>query len=262
MEWLFKEDEFEIKKDRDRFLDKSILSILRMLSKIRRNENRNKTGFLYRINPGLKLISTILVLLLLSLSKNFIFAGAVMLFVIIGFLNMGREEVKRIISVALVVFIFTGIMLIPSMLMGNLRNSLLLIFKIMLSLFIVNILSFTTPWREITGALKLFFIPDIFIMIFDITIRYIYLLGELSLDMLYSVKLRSLGKNNNKYSSISGILGTLFLKSKEIGDEMYSAMECRGFYGEYKRDFVLKLDLSDIIYSLLILSLFILWLYY
>ena len=62
----------------------------------------------------------------------------------------------------------------------------------------MNILSHTSRWSEISKSLKLLFIPDIFIWIMDITIKYIVLLGEHSINLLYALKLRSIGIHSNK----------------------------------------------------------------
>jgi cobalt/nickel transport system permease protein len=64
--------------------------------------------------------------------------------------------------------------------------------------------------------------------------------------MFYALKLRSVGRNAGKTASISGIAGTLFLKSKEMAEEMYAAMECRGFTGEYRAAGGWRLGFRDI----------------
>jgi energy-coupling factor transporter ATP-binding protein EcfA2 len=93
----------------------------------------------------------------------------------------------------------------------------------------MNLLSHNTKWSEISKSLKLLFIPDIFIWIIDITIKYIVLLGEHSINLLYALKLRAIGITSNKYNSLTGIMGNLFIKSYKASEEMFYAMECRGF---------------------------------
>lgn len=117
----------------------------------------------------------------------------------------------------------------------------------------------TIKWNSLTNAIKAFYVPDIFIFVLDITLPYIVLLGEYSINMLYALKLRSVGVNKEKSSSLAAIGGTIFLKSKEMADEMYQAMECRGFCGEYKvrRIFgVTFLDLSFIIVNVVFILAF------
>jgi cobalt/nickel transport system permease protein len=66
------------------------------------------------------------------------------------------------------------------------------------------------------------------------------------------LKLRSVGRNKEKYTSVSGVAGTMFIKSKEMSEEMYEAMECRGFTGEYKRAKLNKPGLWDVLFILLV----------
>lgn len=58
--------------------------------------------------------------------------------------------------------------------------------------------------------------------------KYISVLGEICVDILQAVSLRSVGKNPDKAKSFSGILGITFLKSSEMAEEMYASMCCRG----------------------------------
>jgi cobalt/nickel transport system permease protein len=258
-DWLLKKDEYVPKEDKDKFIDKSIFSILHMLSLIKRN-NKVNNSFMYNLNPMLKLSFTILNILFLSLSKNFTYIMLVDVYflLILSFLDV--QDIKKILILSISIPFFTFIMLIPSILMGNIRNSEMLLLKVAGTIISINVLSYTTKWHDITKALKMFFIPDIFILVFDITLKYIYILGEFSLDMFYALKLRSIGRNNKKYSSISKIIGSLFLKSKEMGDEMYCAMECRGFTGEYVSHKKFEFKFFDLIY--LVVNVLIITMYF
>jgi cobalt/nickel transport system permease protein len=110
----------------------------------------------------------------------------------------------------------------------------------------VGLFSATTDWGAITGALKIFLLPDLFILVLDATIRYIDLLGGLSLSMLHALKLRSVGRNRMKTASLSGIAGSLFLRSRAMAEEMHAAMECRCFTGRYRIGRAARVSPSDI----------------
>jgi len=101
------------------------------------------------------------------------------------------------------------------------------------------------------GSLKMFFVPDIFIFAIDITIKYITILGELALNMLYALRLRSVGRSRDKHTPLAGIAGTMFIKSKEMSEELYNAMECRGFSGEYKFPGKFKPAIFDFLYGII-----------
>ena len=70
--------------------------------------------------------------------------------------------------------------------------------------------------------------------------------------MLTALKIRSIGKNDNKKSSASGILGTVFIKAKQSGEETVKAMECRGFGGKYTVTRHEKLKANDFLYMLFV----------
>ncbi len=247
-EWLLKQEEYIPKDDKSKFIDKSILSIIKLLSKIhRRNTSNNR--ILYRLNPSLKVVFTFINLILISLTRSKIYLIAIGIYGLCSLALLDREERRIVIGISLTIPLFTLIMLIPSMIAGNINNSILLLFKVGIDILLVNILSYTTKWHDITKSLKLFFIPDIFIWTMEITIKYVVLLGEYGLNLLYSLKLKSIGKNDGKYNSISGIMGNLFLKSKHMGEEMFSAMECRGFTGEYNVQRKLNITKIDIAYG-------------
>jgi cobalt/nickel transport system permease protein len=269
LDWLFKEENYTPQKDKDAFLDKSILSILTVLSKIQRDSSakRRKTGdgspqppIIYRINPQLKFLSSIVFIILVSISHSVGFIALSAFLVILMTAMLDKEDKKKMASLMAFVLIFTLIILLPSMLMGNVKNALIMLIKVIEGVTIVNVVSYSTKWHEVTKSLKLLYIPDIFIFVMDITIRYIFLLGEICLDMLYALKCRSIGRNNKKYTSMSGVIGNLFLKSKDMGDEMYAAMECRGFTGEYSAGKMQKLQSIDYVYLGFFVAFLVAWL--
>jgi cobalt/nickel transport system permease protein len=244
-EWLLQKDNYIPIKDKDAFINKSILSILVVLTRFRLQTGYKENKF--GVNALVKLISTFLLILFVSLTKSFSFVLVVnvCLLVIINFLNI--EEIKYILKVSSVVAIFTFIILLPSIFMPYGNNAIIITLKVLASVTTVNILACTTQWNELLGTLKVFHVPDMFIFVLDITIKYIIVLGEFSLNMIYSLKLRSVGKSKNKATALSGIVGTMFIKSKEMAEEMHSAMECRGFTGEYKVYNKFKFNLADYI---------------
>lgn len=255
--WLV-EEEYKPIKDKDTFIDKSIMSLIKILSKFQRQTSYKKNKF--AINDFIKVISAITIIILLSTSRSFLFVFTINAFLLLLISFLQLDEIKSIISAGFKVAIFTFIMLIPSILMGNVNNSILIVMKVVACIVIVNILSYKTEWNNITGTLRLFHVPDIFIFVLDTTIKYIMILGQLSLDMFYAIKLRSVGKSKQKRDSLSGVIGTIFIKSKEMSEDMYNAMECRGFNGTYKTYGEIKLNILD--YSFILINILIIFIYF
>jgi len=148
-----------------------------------------------------------IVLLSVSRSLGFIIAANIYLLLVLCLLK--AEDVISILKIGFAVAVFTFIILLPTTLYGNFYSIIMITPKVFAAVTAVNILSRSARWNSITGALKTFFIPDIFILVLDITIMYIMMLGEFSLNMLYALKLRSVGRNKSKHTSLSGIGGTM-----------------------------------------------------
>ena len=255
--WLLEKDKYVPDKESNGFIDKSIFSFLKVFSNIKRDRNKDK--LIYKINPAMNVIFTIINILLISLSRSFIYLFIVDIYILMSIFLTDIEERRNIIAISLFFPITTLVILIPSMLNGNIYNSLLLFQRMISSVLLANLLSYTTKWRDVSRSLKLLFVPDIFIWVMEITLKYIVLLGEYSTNLLYSLKLRSIGKNHDKYGSVTRIMGNLFLKSYKMSEEMSSAMECRGFVGEYSIAAKAKLGKMDYLYGLINIFLIILF---
>ncbi|MCR5792382.1 MAG: energy-coupling factor transporter transmembrane protein EcfT, partial [Lachnospiraceae bacterium] len=93
------------------------------------------------------------------------------------------------------------------------------------------------------------------------TLKYIVLLGDLCLQILYALRLRSVGRNNQKHTSAGGVLGVTFLKSREMAGEMFQAMECRGFEGEYVVSKEKGIHITDVIYLLAATVIIVIYVY-
>ncbi|HEY5525032.1 MAG TPA: energy-coupling factor transporter transmembrane component T [Clostridium sp.] len=257
-EWLSVKDNYIPKEEKNLYVEKSIFSLIKIISIIRQNKNQDK--LVYSISPTVKVVSIIVMILCVSISRSFIYLLLIDIYVLINLFLMEKKSRKRILFKSFIFPLVTLIALIPSMFYGNIYNSLLIFQKLIITILLMNLLSHNTKWSEISKSLKLLFIPDMFIWVMDITIKYIVLLGEHSINLLNALKLRSIGINYNKYNSLTGIMGNLFIKSYKMSEEMFHAMECRGFVGEYTTKVNLKLKKMDYVYlaiNILLVSLFI-----
>ncbi len=252
MNWLYQEDTYTPVRDRKLYIDRSILSILGTVSRIR-HEEKGHWGGIYAVSPPAKFVCTLALIILLSLSRNIYFTAFADSCAILMASLLVMSDLKRIAAVTSVVILFSFILLLPSMLMGNIHNSIMICMKIAGSVLLLNILSHSTKWINITRSLKLIRIPDIIILIIDITMKYIVILGNFAVNMLYALRLRSVGKEEGKHRSISNILGVLFIKSKEMAEMTYHAMECRCFSGSYSTKMKFTFKARDFLYILFIL---------
>jgi cobalt/nickel transport system permease protein len=206
-EWLLRDENYTPVSDKDTFVSKSILSLMGVLSRIRTQSRYNADKV--RINTALKVAFTFMLVLLTSITKNFTFTIIINVYLLAILSMMNGEEIIEVLKISFIMSAFTFVILLPSAFWGNRFTIVMITFKVFATVTAVNILSHSTRWNAVTSALKRFFVPDIFILVMDITIKYIVMLGEFSLNMLCSLKLRSVGKNQSKYTTIVGWINSI-----------------------------------------------------
>ena len=92
----------------------------------------------------------------------------------------------------------------------------------------------TTPFFEIIRALKVFRVPDTFLMIIILTYKYIFIFSRTVEDMYLAMKSRLAGAADSATvrELIAGRIFFLFKKSQMRYEETYRAMMSRGFTGD------------------------------
>jgi cobalt/nickel transport system permease protein len=259
-DWLTNKELYIPQADKDTFVNKSILSLLTVVSKIKTQDSSYNDK--YQVNAALKVAFTFIMLILLSVSRSFHFVIIIEVYLLVILSIMKANDIVKILKVSLVMTVFTFVIMLPAFIRGNSYSGIMITLKVFATITAIGILTHSTKWSSITSSLKKFMLPDLFILVLDITIKYIVMLGDFTLNMLYSLKLRSVGKNKSKYTSLSGIAGTMFLKSKEMAEEMYYAMECRGFTGEYHVYDKSGFSVTDIIYLIINLGIILIFIYF
>ena len=247
--WMCESEAYEPNIDKDGFITKSAQAILGVLAKLKWNAGKDRR---FSASPSLKLCYTFLFILLTACSKNYLFSLIMVAGTILALASYPASAMKQILSGTIGAVLFSIFILLPAVFMGNPQILLTIGTKVFLSVTLIGMLSAGTAWNKLTASLRAFHIPDIFIFTLDITLKYIAVLGEICMEILTSLRLRSIGQNKKKAKAFSGILGISFLKSREMADEMYAAMCCRGFVGEYKTGRKYAFRKQDIFYLSLI----------
>ena len=242
--WMCETEQYVPSIDKDGFITKSTQAVLGVLSKLKWKEG--KDGCL-SASPSLKLCYTFLYILLTACSKNYVFSLIMAGGTILALATYPAETMKQILSGTFGAVLFSALILLPA---------------VFISVTLIGILSAGTSWNKLTASLRSFHIPDIFIFTLDITLKYIAVLGEICMEILTSLRLRSVGQNRKKAQSFSGILGISFLKSREMAEEMYAAMCCRGFVGEYKTQKTSTFRKQDILSLLLMIGVTGIFIYF
>ncbi len=180
-----------------------------------------------------KLLMGLGMILLTSLSSNYFFVLIMLAIVLFRLATLRKSALKRTVSVAAAAAALAFVIMLPAIFLGQSHSAIQIGTKVFISVSIAMSVALSTPFNEITSSLRAFHLPDIFILTIDLALKNIVRLGEIAIEVLTALKLRSIGKNRDKGTSIGGIGGVVFLKSQEAAQSTYAAMMCRGFEGEY-----------------------------
>ncbi len=255
--WLKKEENYAPPKGQERFIEKSILSLLTRLNTFR-SQYKNETPLFFGVS--FLLLYEIFTILLISLAQHVFFPAAILALQLCLLCLVNGNKILAILKPPFYAAAFTFFIVLPALLQQG-GHGLLLPFKVFVTVLGVTLFSHYVPFYRVTRALGRLKMPPVFILVFDLTISYIGLLGAAALELLIALKLRSLGNGSRKYKSTGGILGTTFLKAHEYGQQTYEAMLCRGFSGQYRHAEKYRFAKRQLIEALIFALTFLLFLY-
>ena len=228
-----KGDEYIPSRDNNSFIIKSLKSIGKAMSRIKIQRGHEKE---WTFPPLFKLCVTLLGIILVSASQNRIIVMAYAALILLYLCTWPAIDILNIFKSGLIASVIAFVILLPAMTLKTeiICNEIFMVIKVFLSVVTISVFNHTTQWNHVTKALRKIHIPGIFIFTLDITLKYIVLLGNLINDLLIALELRSVGKNNDKYNSLGGVMGVTFVKGTKMSEEMYEAMLCRGFSDDYE----------------------------
>jgi len=118
----------------------------------------------------------------------------------------------------------------------GLSSAGILLLRILDSVSLAILLVLTTKQHTILKVLRVFRVPQLFIMTMGMTWRYIYLLLDIVQNSFIAIRSRvgyvTSAKTGRRI--IGANIGTLWLKSYRLQNQVYDAMISRGYTGEPK----------------------------
>lgn len=254
-DWLTTSEAYSPKPDHEGFITRSLLRIMGILRAFHQNADVTAS----RTSTWVKLLAVLFLIVLECTARNMFFVYVMLAPILVRLLFLHGSALKHTFLNAAGAAALSALLCLPAFFLGSPHTLFSVSLRVFESVSLIGVLSTSSPWNEITHAFKAFHLPDIFILTFDLTLKYIALLGEICISMLSAIKLRSVGRSQAKARSLSGVLGTAFLKSQEMSQEMYGAMMCRGFEGEYEKEPLktTRMDRAVLLILLLILLFFL-----
>jgi cobalt/nickel transport system permease protein len=273
-DWMIEEPDINekatvvIKGRRSNFLTKTIRNMRAVICEDLQTEQfAKRDGLLQQANPGLKLITMIALILGASMSRQIQILLALWLVTLL-LMRLSRLPVlvlqKRIwgfiplltlifaLPVTLNIFMDGSPLLMiyqtssPSHYLGvnwpvtlfvtrqGATAATFLFLRVGISLSLGVMLVMTTPLAEIFKSLRVLKVPSLFIMIIEMTYRYLILLLSISIEMFEARSLRTVGEMPAKWqrAQVGSSIASLFARSMALSEEVYQAMCARCYTGE------------------------------
>lgn len=229
--WLVEPEAYVPAADRDGFVQKSLLSLTGVLSRLRMDDGQSTS-----LSPSapVKLACGLAVILMTSLSSNFAFTLVVLAGMLLRTAALPPKALRRVVGVSFTAAGVSALVMVPAVLLGQSQSALLMGTKVLVCVDTAMVVALSTPVHEVTGALRAFHVSNLVIMILELALKSIVTLGKVATEVLCALDLRSVGKNRSKGTSMGGVGGVTFLKANEAARTTADAMRCRGFEGEYQ----------------------------
>ncbi|WP_420263859.1 cobalt ECF transporter T component CbiQ [Candidatus Magnetominusculus dajiuhuensis] len=135
--------------------------------------------------------------------------------------------------------------------------ALMLTARVANSVSITLLVVCTTPFSEVVKALKVFRVPEYFLMILTLSQKYAFIFLKMLRDMHTAKKARLTGAADAAHW-IAGRAAYIFKKTQLRCEDVYKAMAGRGFTGEVKLAKLEKTKTVDIIAGAMFLTLWML----
>ena len=222
-------------------------------------ELARQNGLLQALDPRAKLIGALALLIAISMSQNLVVIGTLYL------LTLPMASASRVPMgfylkrVWLFMPFFTGVVALPALFspfspgapmltlidsaspklflaitQPGVVTAAFLLLRVGASVSIAVLLILTTRWTTLLKALRVLRVPQAFVLILGMTYRYIYVLLHAVNNMFLARRSRVVGRvsgaDNQRWLTAS--MGAMLTKSYALSDQVYLAMQSRGFRGE------------------------------
>lgn len=230
-------------------------------------------SLIHRLDPRTKLLSTLaFILLVVAIPPSKWQSFALAFLAIATLILLSRLPIGYVLKRSLVIvpFVLVIAMFIPFFKQGEVAGSyniwmwrvsvtysgLLVLWNVVikswLSILSLILFSGTTPLRKVLHALEELRLPLVFVMMLSFMYRYLFVLLDEVGRMRRARDSRNFGGRHLwQIKTVGNMIGTLFIRSYERGERMYSALLARGYDGRVRTLTGLKLGRADIYFGIL-----------
>ncbi len=210
-------------------------------------------GLLQRFDPRVRLLAS-LSLIGITLFSHDLLVIAGLFAASAGLARLSKVPLGILArGIWLSVLLFTGLIALPAvflvpgeviarlpvlgwpMTIQGLESAVLLIGRAMTAASYAALWILCTPWPQLLKSLQMLGVPAVLIVTLGMAHRYLFLLLQAALDLYVARRSRQVGRlsaSEGRRLLILG-LGVLLSRSLQLADEVFLAMQARGYRGEH-----------------------------
>jgi cobalt ECF transporter T component CbiQ len=246
------------------FVETTTVGFARALTRAMLSERTTgRRGLLQSLDPRVRVISLFALVLAMTLSRK-LSAVAALFALAVAIALLSRISIATLAKrVWLIVLGFTGVIALPAIFLTpgravaflggaaiteqGLRTAALLILRVETAVTFTTVLILCTPWAHVLKALRALRLPKEAVIMMAMTYRYVFLLVETAGQMFESRRSRTVGvlKLAEQRQMASRTAGVLLSKSMALSNDVYLAMQSRGFRGDVEVLSTFRLTMWD-----------------
>lgn len=257
-DWLSTEQQYTPIHDKNSFQEKTSKQVLKLLARIKQHTVKSSKT---EVSAGLAIILLLFTVVLTVSARNLSFVILLLAVMIVILAFFKSNDIRSILTQTAVGVGFAILFTLPAVVFGNTKTMQIIVIKTAVTVMAVAMLNHTIRWNRISASFARIHIADTFLFVLDMMMKYLVLLGRVCSQLLEALKLRSIGKNNNKGKATGGVLGVTYLKADNMVQQTYQAMQCRGYDGKYHYYSKHKLNWLDILIVILMVLELILYIF-
>jgi cobalt/nickel transport system permease protein len=239
------------------FVEKTLAGIAGNIEQaIFSEENARRPGFLQRRDPRVKLLSFILLITATAVSRDWQVLAALYCLTLLGAwvskIDMGLF-LKRVwygiplfsFWVILPSIFFVGDDRIFTIPLGvfdlaprveGIEAAVIFLLRVGACVSLAILLILSTRWADLLKSLRVLGVPNVFVVVLAMTYRYVFLLLHTANGMFLARKSRMVAATSGKEQRwwIVSAIGVLMNRSFRMSEDVFQAMQARGFTDEIR----------------------------
>lgn len=237
------------------YVERTVDALIEVMDRAVEAERRaGARGLLQRVDPRVKVAGVLALVASVALARNLTTLAALVSLAIAA-AAASRLPLRLLVTrVWIGPLAFTGVIALPALFTTpgdalvtmpgigwtvtaqGVTSAAYLLLRVLAAATLAFLLVFTTPWTHVLKALRTFGVPAVAVVVLGMTWRYILLLLGAAHRMFEARRSRAVGPlaGRERRRTTAAAAGVLLDRSMRLSEEVFFAMQSRGFRGDVR----------------------------